>query len=121
MKVVKVDKKILLIKSVIGSVVAALYCMFWTIFDPPKSYSNIEVTDDMVHDKDGLSQTVVLIFSHCESRSLAWYNVSFMLQGLLLIGGSFLIYSSMIILILRFVAHFIGGALETIPEANYYL
>merc|ERR1719401_2261620 len=68
--------------------IAALYCMFWTIFDPPKSEPSLKVTGNT----NEWGETIVLIFSHCESKSGVWHTVSFSCQGLLLFGGSILVY-----------------------------
>mmetsp|Transcript_43896 Transcript_43896/g.93377 ORF Transcript_43896/g.93377 Transcript_43896/m.93377 type:complete len:632 (-) Transcript_43896:102-1997(-) len=125
MKVVKVDQQRLLVKSIGMSAFAAIYCSFWTAFDPPQPQTSVHVT----HDKNDLGETIVSVSHYCDSGSSLWFMGMFIGQALLLIGASVLayqmrkvptkvndslelaamIYSSFVSLVLRFLLYVIAG------------
>ena len=88
MRVVKVSKKKLLVRSVVLSAVAALYSGLWTFFDMPQSYSSLEVTEK----QNEYGETVVSVSNYCESESNYWAYVSFAIQAFLLSSASVLAY-----------------------------
>ena len=88
MKIVKVSKKKLLVRSVVLSAVAALYSGFWTFFDIPQSYSSLNVTDE----QNEYGETVVSVSHYCESESNYWTYISFAIQAFLLSSASVLAY-----------------------------
>ena len=63
MRIVKVDKKKLIQQSIGLSSLAAVFCLFWTIFDIPQPHSSLEVTSD----KNDLGETVVQVSYSCNS------------------------------------------------------
>eukprot|EP00581_Thalassiosira_minuscula_P019956 CAMPEP_0183713740 /NCGR_PEP_ID=MMETSP0737-20130205/8494_1 /TAXON_ID=385413 /ORGANISM="Thalassiosira miniscula, Strain CCMP1093" /LENGTH=971 /DNA_ID=CAMNT_0025942567 /DNA_START=126 /DNA_END=3041 /DNA_ORIENTATION=+ len=128
MKIVKVDKKKLLQKSIGISGIAALFCTLWTILDKPHSQASLKVTDE----KNDLGETVVLVSYFCGSTSRIWFYVSFTCQALLLLSASVLasqmrqvpnavndskllaimIYSSFFFLALRVAMYLVEGAVS---------
>ena len=88
MRVVKVSKKKLLVRSVVLSAVAALYSGLWTFFDMPQSYSSLKVTEK----QNEYGETVVSVSHYCESESNYWTYVSFAMQAFLLSSASVLAY-----------------------------
>ena len=88
MKIVKVSKKKLLVRSVVLSAVAAVYSGFWTFFDMPQSYSSLNVTDE----QNEYGETLVSVSHYCESESNYWTFISFAIQAFLLSCASSLAY-----------------------------
>lgn len=88
MKTVKVDKKKMFRRSIGISGLAAIYCLFWTIFDTPHSQASVEATGD----QNELGETIVEVSHYCNSGSDIWYYVSFVIQSLLLLSASVLAY-----------------------------
>ena len=87
MKIVNVDKKKLVRKSMGISGIAAIYCLFWTIFDAPKSDIVVNVTGD----QNEFGETIVSVSNHCDSDSSIWFYVSFVIQAFLLVCASALV------------------------------
>ena len=88
MKVVKVHKKKLLQKSVGISAIAAIYCLFWTVFDTPTSQTSLQVTNDT----NEYGETIVLESQYCGSETDIWHYVSFACQAVLLLCASVLAF-----------------------------
>lgn len=88
MKIVKVDKRKLFLRSISLSAIAAVYCLFWTIFDTPQSRKDLQITGQ----KNELGETVVAVSNYCDSESRIWFFVFFAAQALLLICASALAY-----------------------------
>jgi len=86
MKVVTVNRKVLLTRSIGFSVIAALYCALWTIFDPPHSEASLNLSQD----KNDFGETIVTVSNYCDSNSPIWFVVMFACQALLLIVASVL-------------------------------
>ena len=86
MKIVKVNMQKLLVRSIGITAIMALYCMFWTIFDPPQSQASIQVTND----RNEFGETELSVSNHCDSKANLWYLVSFISQAMLLLCGSVL-------------------------------
>jgi len=127
MKVVNVNRKVLLTRSIGLSAIAALYCTVWTIYDPPQSQTSLLVSED----KNDFGETIVSVSNYCDSNLQIWFIISFICQAFLLVGASVLahqmrsapnavndsaelavmIYSSFIFLILRFVLYIFSGNL----------
>jgi len=134
MKVVTVNRKVLLTRSIGFSVIAALYCSVWTIFDPPHSEASLNLSQD----KNDFGETIVTVSNYCDSNSPIWFVVMFACQALLLIVASVLahqirsapnavndsqelavmIYSSFIFLVLRSLVYIFSGALP--GKDNYF-
>jgi len=126
MRFVIIDKKILLTRSVGFSAIAALYCMFWTIFDPPDSQTDLYLTQE----KNDFGETIVSETNYCASVSIVWQVVMFAFQAFLLVCASLLayqmrcvpnavndsaelavmIYSSFIFLVLRLLVFIFTGS-----------
>ena len=87
-KVVKVDKKKLIRVSIGLSALSAVYCIFWTIFDQPKSHTSLVVTDE----QNDLGETVVSVSYYCDSESNIWFYVAFACHMFLLSCASSLAY-----------------------------
>lgn len=125
MRIVRIDKNKLLIRSFLLSAIAAIYCIIWTLLDPPQSETSLDVTQD----KNDFGESVVNVSQYCASESAIWYFIMFLGQGFLLICASvlayqmravpnqvndskplaFMIYSSFLFLILRFVVFSIAA------------
>lgn len=88
MKVVRVDKKKLLTRSVGLSAIAALYCTFWTVFDPPRPQLSLDATQN----KNDFGETIVTVSSFCASNSSVWMFVMYVSQAFLLVCASVLAY-----------------------------
>mmetsp|Transcript_7396 Transcript_7396/g.14035 ORF Transcript_7396/g.14035 Transcript_7396/m.14035 type:complete len:466 (-) Transcript_7396:292-1689(-) len=127
-RIVKVNIKALFTRSIGISAIAALYCMLWTIIDPPCARTTVELSKE----KNNFGETIVSEYTFCDSNSSIWFVISFVCQGILLIGGSFLawqmrtvpdvvndsrelalmIYASFILLLLRFMVYILPGSLS---------
>jgi hypothetical protein len=66
MRIVIVDKKKLIQKSISLSSLAAVFCLFWTIFDTPQPHSSLKVTSN----QNDLGETVVHVSHFCGSGEL---------------------------------------------------
>lgn len=86
MRLVIVNKQKLLCRSFGISAIMVVYCLFWTIFDPPQSQLSMQVTDTA----NEFGESEVYISNHCDSKSKVWYFVCFFCQFLLLLCGSVL-------------------------------
>ena len=119
------DRKKLLTRSIGISALAAVYCTFWTAFDPPQSKMSLELTQDT----NEFGETIVYVSHYCDSQSSIWFLIMFVSQGFLLLCASLLayqmrsvpnkvndskplavmIYSSFIFLVLRLVVYVVAG------------
>mmetsp|Transcript_34240 Transcript_34240/g.102525 ORF Transcript_34240/g.102525 Transcript_34240/m.102525 type:complete len:928 (-) Transcript_34240:190-2973(-) len=128
MKIVMVDKKKMFRRSIGISGLAAIYCLFWTIFDTPHSENSLEVTGD----QNEFGETIVKLSHYCDSDSDVWFYASFTYQAILLLCASALayemrqvpnsvndskhlaimIYSSFFFLALRFVMYVVSETLS---------
>lgn len=88
MKRVTVDKKKMFRRSIGFIGLAAVYCLFWTIFDTPHSEASLQVTD--VQNEFG--ETIVNVSHYCDSDSHIWFYISFTYQATLLLCASALAY-----------------------------
>lgn len=120
LKRVAINRRKLIARSLILSTTAAIYCLIWTVVDPPQAHEELHLSDDSTNE---FGETVVSSSKYCDSEMSFWYFVSFGWQGLLLIGATVLahqmrsvphqvndskqlavlIYSSFVFLILRAV------------------
>ena len=137
MKVVQVDKRILLGKTVGLIAIAAVFCTIWTALDPPLPAESLHLTQNT----NGYGETIVSVSSYCDSESNIWFLLSFTFQGILLICASVLayqmrsvpnvvndsrelavmIYSSFIFLVLRFVVYLIADASFSLQKVCFSL
>ncbi len=111
MKMVRVDKKKMFRsrRSIGISGLAAIYCLFWTIFDTPHSEASLQVTD--VQNKFG--ETIVNVSHYCDSDSDIWFYISFTYQATLLLCASALAYQ------MRQVPN-VSSSVETILPLSFY-
>ena len=78
MRVVEVDRKKLLLQSIVMSAIAMVYCTLWTILDPPQAQISLQVTQDV----NEVGETIVKESSYCDSESPIWYVFVFMFTSL---------------------------------------
>ena len=88
MKRVTVDRKKMFRRSIGFSGLAAVYCLFWTIFDTPHSEASLQVTNG----QNEFGETIVNVSHYCDSDSNIWFYISFTYQATLLLCGSALAY-----------------------------
>lgn len=89
MKRVAVNKRKLISQALILSTIAAIFCLIWTLVDPPQAQEELQFSDDT---KNDFGETVVSSSKYCDSEMNFWYFISFGWQGLLLLAATVLAY-----------------------------
>jgi len=74
MKRVAVNKRKLISQALILSTIAAIFCLIWTLVDPPQAQEELQFSDDT---KNDFGETVVSSSKYCDSEMNFWYFISF--------------------------------------------
>lgn len=88
LKRVVINLKTLLAKSFGLGALGAIFCLVWTLIDPPREREDLKLTGNT----NEFGATMVEVSYYCDSDSSMWYMISFVWQSLLLIAASALVY-----------------------------